>query len=107
MIRFLRDLRTRATVMAVGGIALTCDHNWLVDQRDVLKTAATATVAATLELQRTERTPGDSDLKAKLLTVAERCVSTISHVCRRTGSIGRSATVGVKVFPNRRQGTVE
>ena len=59
--RFLRNAGGGATaivagavtVMAVGASALIVDHNWLVDQRDVLKKASdAAAVAATMELKR-------------------------------------------------------
>ena len=59
--RFLRNTRAgataiaaaAATIMAVGGAALITDHVWLVDQRDVLKSAApAASVATTHEMSR-------------------------------------------------------
>ena len=66
------------TVMTVGASALIIDHVWLVDQRDVLKTAAdAAAIAATLEIDRQlEKDPGisDEDLKAALYPVAARYV---------------------------------
>ena len=62
------------TVMTVGASALIIDHVWLVDQRDVLKTAAdAAAIAATLEIERQlAANPGisDEDLKKKLYPVA-------------------------------------
>ena len=75
--RFARDTRAVAgiaaallTVGTVAGAALIVDHVWLVDQRDVLKTAAeAASTAATLELVHN---PGISD--ADLQAVAERYV---------------------------------
>lgn len=84
--RFLRDPPGGATaiaaavvtVMAVGGTALIGDHVWLVDQRDVLKTASdAAAVAATLEMARLmDELPDieDDALKAKLKKAAERYV---------------------------------
>ena len=66
------------TVMTVGASALIIDHVWLVDQRDVLKTAAdAAAIAATLEIDRQlEKNPhiSDEDLKAALHPVAARYV---------------------------------
>ena len=59
VLRFLRDTRAGATaiaaaavtVMSVGGAALIGDHAWLIDQRDVPKTATdAATVATTIEM---------------------------------------------------------
>ena len=54
--------------MTVGAAALVTDHIWLVDQRDVLKTAASAaSIAATLELNS-----NPSIKKPALEAVAER-----------------------------------
>ena len=82
--RFLRDTRAGATAIAaaavtamtVGGAALVSDHAWLVDQRDVLKTAADAAgLAATLEMTRLAGdTHTDAELKAALKPVAERYI---------------------------------
>ena len=62
------------TVMTVGASALIIDHVWLVDQRDVLKTAAdAAAIAATLEIERqlaADPNISDEDLKKKLYPVA-------------------------------------
>ena len=83
---FLRDTRAGATVVAsagvvvmtVGAAALVVDHVWLVDQRDVLKTAAeAASIASTLDIDRqlaSNPSISDDDLKAALLPVAERYV---------------------------------
>ena len=63
-----------ATVMTVGASALIIDHVWLVDQRDMLKTAAdAAAIAATLEIDRqlaSNPRISDEDLKAVLHPVA-------------------------------------
>ena len=82
--RFLRDTRAGATaiaaaavtVMTVGGAALVSDHVWLVDQRDVLKTATDAAgLAATMEMTRlADQTHTDAELKAALKPVAERYI---------------------------------
>ena len=84
--RFLRDTRAGATaiasaavtVMTVGGAALIIDHVWLVDQRDVLKTAAeAASLAATLDIDRqlaARPKISDADLKAALEPLAKRYV---------------------------------
>ena len=59
--RFLRTTRAGATAIVALGVstitlgasALIVDHNWLVDQRDVLKNASdAAAIAATVELER-------------------------------------------------------
>ena len=83
---FLGDTRAGATaiaaaavtVMTVGASALIVDHVWLVDQRDVLKTAAdAAAIAATLEIERrlaADPDISDEDLKAALHPVAARYV---------------------------------
>ncbi len=85
-LRFLREVRGGATaivaasvtVMTVGGAALISDHLWLIDQRDVLDTAAAAaSVAATLEIDRqltADPDIGDADLKTALEAVAKRYV---------------------------------
>ena len=84
--RFVRSTRAGATaitaaavtVMTVGGAALVIDHAWLVDQRDVLKSAADAAgIAATLEMNRQiDKDPAvsDADLQTMLEAVAERYV---------------------------------
>lgn len=81
---FVRDTRAGATgvaaaavtVMTIGGAALIGDHAWLVDQRDVLKTATDAAgLAATQEMTRLAgETHTDAELKAKLEAVAERYI---------------------------------
>ena len=81
---FLRDTRAGATaiaaaavaVMTVGGTALLGDHVWLLDQRDVLKTAADAAgVAATLEMTRLAgEAHTDDELKAEIEPVVRRYI---------------------------------
>ena len=81
---FVRDTRAGATaiaavavtVMTVGGAALIGDHAWLVDQRDVMKTAADAAgIAATLEMTRLAgQARTDEELEAELKPVAERYI---------------------------------
>ena len=70
---------TALTVMTVGAAALITDHLWLVDQRDVLKTAAeAASLAATLDLDRrltANPDTSDGDLETALVSVAERYVA--------------------------------
>ena len=80
--RFLCDARTGATatvaavatLMALGGVALTTDHLWLVDQRDVLKSASDAAgVAATqAKVRLLEREPDitSEELEVRLAEVA-------------------------------------
>lgn len=74
-----------ATVMTVGAAALITDHVWLVDQRDVLKSAAdAASIAATLDIDRqlaANPRIGDKTLKNALKPVARRYVlANLSHL---------------------------
>ena len=80
---FLQDARAGATalvaaavaVMSVGGAALIIDHQWLVGQRDLVKSAAdAAAVAATIELARAPATLDDAALETALLATARRYV---------------------------------
>ena len=83
---FLRDIRGGATsiiaawvtVMVVVAAALIVDHNWLVDKRDVLKSAADAgAMAATKEMRRPgvlSKFPDNGDLQEHLEDVAETYV---------------------------------
>ena len=115
MIRFLRDVKGGATsitaaivtVMAVGGTALISDHLWLVDQRDVLKSAAdAATLAATLERNRLPDGLNDRKLKKKLRATAKRYVKlNLAHLPKDRYERAVE-TLSVKVFPNRHQDTV-
>ncbi|MYF30518.1 MAG: hypothetical protein F4169_17050, partial [Gammaproteobacteria bacterium] len=90
---FVEDTRAGATaiasaaltVMTVGAAALITDHVWLVDQRDVLKTAAeAASIAATLDIDRQlAKSPriSDADLQAALEPVARRFVlANLAHL---------------------------
>ena len=81
--RFLRETRAGATaiaaaavtMMTLGGAALIVDHVWLVDQRDLLKSATdAAAIAATLELQDLSGTMSDEDAATQLQPLAERYV---------------------------------
>ena len=61
--------------MTVGGTALIVDHLWLVNQRDLLKSAAdSAAVAATLALIELPASTSDDDVGAALPPIAERYV---------------------------------
>ena len=81
--RFLRDTRAGATaitaaailMMTVGGTALIVDHVWLVNQRDLLKSATDAgAVAATLGLLDVPASMSDEDVEVALQPIAERYV---------------------------------
>ena len=88
---FLRDTRAGATaiaavavtVMVVGGTALISDHLWLVEQRDVLKSAAdAASVAVSLEMKgRSGQGLTDEALEAALMPTARRYILlNLSHL---------------------------
>ena len=115
MIRFLQDITGGATsitaavvaVMAVGGTALISDHVWLVDQRDVLKSAAdAAALAATLERNRLPDGLSDRKLNKKLQATAKRYVTlNLAHLPKDRYKRAVK-TLTVKVFPDRHQDTV-
>ena len=115
---FLRDTRAGATalasaaitVMTVGAAALISDHVWLVDQRDLLKSASDAgTVAATLEMNhRLAENPGigDDDLRAALETVARRyIILNFQHLSEDRLTRATESLV-VTAVPDRALGTV-
>ena len=81
--RFLRETRAGATaiaaaavtMMTLGGAALIVDHVWLVDQRDLLKSATdAAAIAATLKLQDLVGTMSAEEAGDALNPLAERYV---------------------------------
>ena len=116
LLAFLRGTRAGAagiaaaavTVMGVGGAALIGDHVWLVDQRDVLKTAAdAAAVAATLEMKDLPQNLGAAALRTRLHPVAERYVRlNLTHLPKERYDEA-IRTLVVEVFPNRSAGTVQ
>ena len=59
-------------VVTIGATTVIVDHNWLVDQRDVLKSATdAAAIATTVELERSRgRTLSQEDLAALLSEIA-------------------------------------
>ena len=116
---FLRDTRAGATtiaavavtIMTVGATALIIDHQWLVDQRDVLKSASDAAAIATALRMKPVLAGNpaitDDDLKAALAPVARRYVLlNLAHLpeARYTRAV---ATLVLEVIPNRGQGTVD
>ena len=115
---FIKDTRAGATgiasvaitVMTVGGAALITDHVWLVDQRDVLKTAAeAASIAATLDVDRQlagNPLISDKKLKNKLKPVARRYVlANLSHLAPERFRRAEDSLV-VKLDLDRRARTV-
>ena len=115
---FLRDTRAAATglvaaaisVMTVGATALIVDHAWLVDQRDLLKSASDAgAIAATLDMNRhLAENPGVSDeaLSAVLETVARRYVIFNFRQLSEDRFARAVETLVVTAMPNRALGTV-
>ena len=97
--------------MTVGGTALISDHVWLLDQRDVLKTASDAAgVATTSEMARlTDTRPdiSDADLEAALAVVARRYVElNLAHLPAERLAQAKSTLV-VEVDCDRRLRMVE
>ena len=83
LVRFLRSSRGGATTltaiavtfMTIMGAALMVDHEWLVNKRDVLHSAAAAaTIAATKQLRAMPRTEDDAAVKIALEKTAQRYV---------------------------------
>ena len=79
--RFLRDTRGGAgsiaaagiIIMTLGGSALIIDHNHLVGQRDILKSAAdAASLAATLRLNSLPDTLTDDEIRDAVLAFARK-----------------------------------
>ena len=79
--RFMRDTRggvgsiaaAGVIVMTMGGAALIIDHNHLVGQRDILKSAAdAASLAATLRLNELPSTLSDDDMRDAVLAFARK-----------------------------------
>ena len=96
------------TVMAVGASALIVDHNWLVDQRDVMKNASdAAAVAATIELNRLPPETPDEVLQAALQQVAENYVALNLEYLSRERLERAKETLTVEVTPHREQSAVD
>lgn len=79
--RFLSDTRGGATgiaavgvtIMTMGGAALIIDHNQLVGQRDILKSASdAASLAATLEFNRLPDTLTEEQVRERILPLARK-----------------------------------
>ena len=117
--RFLRGTRAGATsivagavaVMSVAGFALIIDHGWLIDQRDVLKSAAdAAAIAATKEMNRNLVPNPDmaqADLTTALTSVARSYVE-LNLAYLPTDRLTRAKeTLAVTVTPDRNTGTVD
>ena len=116
MRRFLRDVGGGATaivagavtVMAVGASAFIVDHNWLVDQRDVLKSASdAAAIAATMELKRLPTETTDAVVQETLEKVAETYVALNLAYLPEERLTRAKDTLTVDVTPNRAASTVD
>ena len=114
--RFLRDAGGGATaivagavaVVAVGTSALIVDHNWLVDQRDVLQKASdAAAVAATMELKRLPTQTTDEVVQETLQRVADTYVALNLAYLPEQRLTRAKATLTVEVAPNRAASTVD
>lgn len=114
--RFIRETRAGATaitaaaitVMTVFGAAFIVDHVWLVDQRDLLKTAASAaSIAATLELREQPDSKSDDDVRQELQAVAERYVRfNLAANLAESSKDRMLETLAVSIDVNRGLGTV-
>ena len=117
--RFLLGTRAGATsivtaavaVMSVAGFAFITDHIWLIDQRDVLKSAAdAAAIAATKEMnRRLIPTPdmSEADLKTAIASVAENYIKLNLAYLPTDRRTRAEETLTVAVTPNRNLGTVD
>ena len=117
--RFLLSTRAGATsivtaavaAMSVAGVAFVTDHIWLIDQRDVLKSAAdAAAIAATKEMNRRlvpSPDTSEADLKTALTPVARNYIE-LNLAYLPTDRLTRAKeTLQVTVTPNKGQGTVD
>ena len=117
--RFVRCARAGATglaaaaaaVITVAASAFVSDSAWLVDQRDVLKSASDAAgIAATLEMERqlnNDPTISNADLQAILEQVAKRYVLlNLGHLDADRYARAEQTLV-LQVIPNRSQRTVD
>ena len=114
--RFLQDAGGGATaivaggvtVMVVGASAFIVDHNWLVDQRDVLKSASdAAAVAATIEMKRLPPETTDEALEQSLQQVAQTYVALNLAYLPEERLTRAKETLTVQVTPNRAASTVD
>ena len=117
--RFLLGARAGATsivtvavaVMSVAGFAFIIDHIWLIDQRDMLKSAAdAAAVAATKEMNR--RLVPDPDMTRAELTTAVNPVARnyleLNLAYLPTDRLAQAKeTLQVTVTPDGDRGTVD
>ena len=117
--RFVRCTRAGATgiaaaaaaVITVSASAFVSDTKWLVDQRDVLKSASDAAgIAATLEMERqlnNDPTISNADLQAILEQVAERYVLLNLRHLDADRYARAEQTLVLQVIPDRIHRTVD
>lgn len=116
VMRFIRETHAGATaitaaavtVMTVFAAALIVDHVRLVDQRDLLKTAANAaSIAATIELQSQPASKSDEDVDTELQALAERYVRfNLAANLPESARARMRATLAVSIDVDRGLGTV-
>ena len=97
-----------AAVMALGASVLMVDHNWLVDQRDVLKNAAdAAAMAAAIEMKRLPPETPEEDLREALeRTARTHAALNLAHLGGERLARARE-TLTVWVTPHRERGAVD
>ena len=119
--RFLRETRAGATaivaaavtMMTLGGTALIVDHIWLVDQRDLLKSATdAAAIAVTIELQNLPGTISDKDAGTQLQPLAKRYVwfnlaGNLPEAVRKTLEENLEKNLVVAVVVDRSLGSID
>ena len=93
--------------MAMACVGLIIDHNWLVAQRDLLKSASdAAAVAATLRLEQLPETTSDDAVRVRLEPVARRYAHLNLSANVRSQEL-RPEDVGLTLAVDRRAGTVD
>ena len=117
--RFLVGTRAGATsivtaavaVMSVAGFAFIIDHIWLIDQRDVLKRAASAAaIAATKEMDRrivSHPSINQAELTTALTPVARNYLELNLAYLSTDRLTQAKNTLTVAVTPNKNLGTVD
>ena len=96
------------TLMCLGASALIVDHNWLIDQRDVLKSASdAAAIAATIEMKRLPPDTTDDALQIALQQVTQSYVALNFDYLPDDRRARAKETLEIEVVPQRDQDTVD
>ena len=96
------------TVMTVGASALIVDHNWLVDQRDVLKSASdAAAIAATIEMKRLPPETSDAALHDALRQTAHNYAALNLEYLRGDRLARAKDSLSVEVTPHPGRNSVD